>query len=57
MVALTEDASRVSIPVRKGEENASLLAALNQAIEELAEEGVLSDLSVKYFGSDITKAN
>lgn len=57
VVALTEDASRVSIPVRKGEENASLLAALNQAIEELAEEGVLSELSVKYFGSDITKAN
>ena len=57
VVALTEDASRVAIPVRKGEENASLLAALNQAIEELAEEGVLSELSVKYFGSDITKAN
>ncbi len=57
VVALTEEASQVSIPVRKGDENASLLEAINQAIEELAEEGVLSEISEKYFGSDITKAS
>ncbi|MDO4356390.1 MAG: transporter substrate-binding domain-containing protein [Clostridia bacterium] len=57
VVALTEDASQVSIPVRKGDENASLQEAISQAIEELSEEGVLSELSVKYFGSDITKAS
>lgn len=56
IAALSEDASYVSIPVRKGEKNESLLAAINEAIEELAEEGVLSELSEKYFGSDITQA-
>ena len=54
IVALTEEASRVSIPVRKGDDCASLVEAINQAIAELAEEGELSRLSEKYFGSDIT---
>lgn len=56
IVALTEEANLVSIPVRKGEENASFLAALSEAIDALRAEGVLSELSVKYFGSDITNA-
>lgn len=54
VVALTEEASQVSIPVRKGE--AAFLAAINQAIEELAAEGRLSEISEKYFGSDISGA-
>ena len=56
IAALGEDASLVSIPVRKGEQNESLVEALNKAIQELSEEGVLSELSQKYFGSDITQA-
>lgn len=56
VVALTEEASRVCIPVRKDEDSASLLAAINQAIEELASEGELSRISIKYFGSDISGA-
>ena len=56
VVALTDDASRVSIPVRKDEKSASLLEAINQAITELDEEGELSRISEKYFGKDITKA-
>ena len=56
VVALTDDASRVSIPVRKEEKSASLLEAINQAIAELDEEGELSRISEKYFGKDITKA-
>ena len=56
LVALTEDASQVAVPVRKGEENASLLEALNAAIEELRADGVLAEISVKYFGSDISGA-
>ena len=54
IVALTDDASEVAIPLRKGEENASLLAAINAAIDELREEGELAGISEKYFGSDIT---
>ena len=56
VVALTDDASRVSIPVRKDEKSASLLEAINQEIAELDEEGELSRISEKYFGKDITKA-
>lgn len=56
MAALSDDATLVSIPVRKGEDNATLLAAINEVIAELHAEGVLSEISIKYFGSDITKA-
>lgn len=57
VVALTQEASRVSIPLRKGAETATLLEAVNQAIAELSEEGELSRLSQKYFGNDISKAD
>ncbi len=53
VVALTEEASLVSIPVRKGDDSATLLEAINQAIVELTESGELSEISIKYFGSDI----
>ncbi len=56
LVALTEEASQVAVPVRKGEENATLLEALNAAIEELRADGTLAEISVKYFGSDISGA-
>lgn len=55
VVALTEDASKVVIPVRKGAENAAFKAAVDSAIKELRADGTLSAISVKYFGSDITK--
>ena len=55
VVATAEDASNVAIPMRRGPETASLLEAINQAIAELHEEGVISELSVKYFGEDISK--
>lgn len=55
VVATTEDASNVAIPMRKGDETASLLEAVNKAIAELHEEGVISELSIKYFGEDISK--
>lgn len=54
VVALTEEASRVAIPVRKGE--GALLAALNEAIEALRAEGELSRVSEAYFGTDVTSA-
>jgi cystine transport system substrate-binding protein len=55
IVALTEEASEVSIPLRKGEETAALREAVNAAIAEMASDGTLSALSNKYFGRDITK--
>lgn len=57
LVALTEDASEVSIPLRKGDETATLREAIDKAIEELSADGTLSELSNKYFGSDISQGN
>ena len=56
IAALTEDASEVSIPIRKEEESQTLLEAINTAIAELREEGELSRLSEEFFGSDISGA-
>lgn len=56
IAALTEEASHVAIPLRKGGESESLRAAINQAIAGLADSGELSELSMKYFGSDISEA-
>ena len=56
IVALTKDASYVAIPLRKEDKTASLKTAIDKAIDELREDGTMSELSIKYFGSDITKA-
>jgi len=55
IAALTDDASEVSVPLRKGEASASLKEAIDKAIDELRADGTLSEISVKYFGNDITK--
>lgn len=55
IAALTDEASLVSIPLRKGEESKRLKDAINEAIKEAGESGKLAELSEKYFGSDITK--
>lgn len=55
IVATTEDASHVAIPIRKGDETASFEKAVNAAIGELKADGTLAELSEKYFGSDVTK--
>ena len=57
LVAQTEDASHVAIPLRKGDASATLLEAINTAIEELRADGTLKTLSEKYFGQDISSEN
>ena len=54
LVAQSEDASHVAIPVRKGDDSASLLEAINTAIDELRADGTLKALGEKYFGQDIS---
>ena len=54
LVAQTKDASHVAIPLRKGEADATLLEAINNAIDELRADGTLKELSEKYFGQDIS---
>ena len=54
LVAQTAEASHVAIPVRKGDDSASLLEAINTAIDELRADGTLKALGEKYFGQDIS---
>ena len=54
IAALSKDATHVEIPVKKGEDSASLVETINKALEELKADGTLSKLSIKYFGTDIT---
>ena len=54
VAATTEEASHVCIPMPKGDDSASLKEAVDQALEELRAEGKLSEVSLKYFGRDIT---
>ena len=55
VVASTPEANHVAIPLRKGEETASLREAINAAIKQMREDGTLKSLSEKYFGKDITE--
>ena len=55
VAALSDEVEQVAIPVRKGAENASLLAAINDALAEMDADGTLTALSEKYFGTDISK--
>ena len=55
--AQTEEASHVAIPLRKGDASATLLEAINNAIDELRADGTLKELSEKYFGQDISSEN
>ena len=54
LVAFTEEASHVAIPLRKGDETATLRTAIDAAIDELRTDGTLKALSEKYFGRDIS---
>ena len=57
IVAQTEDASHVAIPLRKGDNSATLLEVVNNAIDELRADGTLKELGEKYFGQDISSEN
>ena len=45
----------VCYPIKKGEDSETLLNAINEILNELRENGTLAELSVKYFGEDLTK--
>lgn len=55
IAAYSDDVEKVAIPVQKGEDSASLLEAINKALDELSADGTLTELSEKYFGMDISK--
>lgn len=55
VAAVYQDATSVAIVMRKGEETTTLREAINQALQEIRDDGTLTNLSIKYFGEDITK--
>lgn len=44
-------------PIRKGSQTESLLKAINEFLQKVRTDGTLTALSVKYFGTDLSKAN
>ena len=46
----------VCYPIRKGEQTDSLLKAINSFLAQARADGTLTNLSVKYFGTDLSKA-
>ena len=54
VAAVDEETTNYAIPLAKGSDNDTLREAINQAIKELREDGTLSKISEKYFGTDIT---
>lgn len=45
----------VVIPIRKGAESETLVAAINGILQKAREDGTLAALSEKYFGADLTR--
>lgn len=45
----------VCYPIRKGADTESLMARINEILQKAREDGTLSALSVKYFGTDLTQ--
>ncbi len=56
IAAENDEPTHVAFPLRREEATASLLAAMNEAIAALREDGMLSELSQEFFGIDITEA-
>lgn len=56
IACLDPEATQVAIPMRKGEETAALREAIDQILAEMSEDGTLSELSLKYFGTDISQS-
>ena len=46
----------VAFPVQKGDDSATLLAEINRILAEARDSGKLAEISMKYFGVDMTKA-
>jgi cystine transport system substrate-binding protein len=55
IVAYDPDVEKVGMIMPYGENSDTLRDAVNDALKELREEGTLSEISIKYFGMDITE--
>ena len=48
----SDQVEEIAIPIRKGDDTVTLLEAVNDALDEMAKDGTLTELSEKYFGID-----
>lgn len=55
VACLDPEATEAAIPMRKGDGAASLREAVDAALRELSQDGTLTQLSIKYFGRDISQ--
>ena len=55
MIVDESDTVPYAIPMKKGEDNDTLREAINQALQDMREDGTLKAISEKYFGSDLTQ--
>lgn len=51
----SDQVEEIAIPIRKGDDTVTLLDTVNNALDEMAKDGTLTELSEKYFGMDISK--
>lgn len=55
VVATTSESAPYAIPMKKGADNDTLVEAVNKALATMRDNGTLAELSIKYFGSDLTQ--
>lgn len=55
IAVIADDPTEVAIPMRKGSETETLREEINRIIDELSSSGELSDLSSRFFGTDISQ--
>ncbi len=55
VVAVDKEVTSYAIPLKKGPDNDTLRKAVNEAIAAMKKDGTLSELSMRFFGSDITQ--
>lgn len=55
IIVVDQAESEISVfPVRKAEETESFVEAVNKALQELRDDGTLAELSIRFFGADLT---
>lgn len=57
IACIDPDYTQAAIPMRKGEETASLRQAIDDALEDMRQDGTLTELALKYFGTDLSKSD
>ncbi len=55
IACIDPEVTQVAIPVRKAPETVTLREAIDKALTELSQDGTLTQLSIKYFGTDISQ--